>query len=82
MTLRGGRFALEVGDGCCDTGTYKVIGNRIAFDAFGYTNTFTFKRHVDGTLDLTAVLPMDTGDRLVSSSSPWTRVGPPVRKTP
>jgi len=57
-----------------------VIGNRIAFRTpWGYTNTFTFTRRPDGTLDLTAVLPMDTGDRLVMSSSPWTRVGPPVR---
>jgi TRAP-type C4-dicarboxylate transport system substrate-binding protein len=83
MTLRGGRFALEVSDGGRDTGTFKVIGNRIAFDTpHGYTNTFTFRRRADGTLDLTAVLPMDVGDRLVTSSSPWTRVGPPVRKIP
>jgi hypothetical protein len=81
MTLRGGQFALEVSDGSRDTGTYKVIGNRIAFDTpHGYTNTFTFRRSADGTLDLTPVLPMDTGDQLVSSSSPWTRIGPPVRK--
>jgi TRAP-type C4-dicarboxylate transport system substrate-binding protein len=83
MTLRGGRFALQVGNGCCDSGTFNVIGNRIAFDTpHGYTNTYTFKRRADGTLDLTAVLPMDRGDRLVTSSAPWTRIGPPVRKIP
>ena len=81
MTLRGGRFALTVGDGSPDTGTFRVLGNRIAFDTpYGYTNTFTFRRGADGTLDLTPVLPMDPGDQLVSSSSPWTRVGPPVRR--
>jgi TRAP-type C4-dicarboxylate transport system substrate-binding protein len=80
MTLRGGRAALEVSDGSRDIGTYKVIGNRIAFDSHGYTDTFTFTRHADGTLDLTAVLPMDRGDQLVMSSSPWARIGPPVRK--
>jgi TRAP-type C4-dicarboxylate transport system substrate-binding protein len=83
MTLRGGRFALDVGGGCCDTGTFKVIGNRIAFDTpYGYTNTFTLRRRADGTLDLKPVLPMDVGDRVVTSSSPWTRVGPPVREIP
>ena len=83
MTLRGGGWAFEERR-LATRGTFKVTGNRIAFDwpAQGYTNTFTFKRRADGTLDLKAVLPMDAGDRLVSSSSPWTRVGPPVRKVP
>jgi C4-dicarboxylate-binding protein DctP len=76
-TLRGGRLVLDVSDGGHSTGTYKVYADRIAFSMFGYTNTFWFKRSADGTLDLTAVLPMDLGDRLVMSSSPWTRVGPP-----
>ena len=81
MTLRGGGWAFE-GDGSRDRGTFKVGGNRIAFDwpAQGYTNTFTFKRRPDGTLDLMPVPPMDIGDRLVWSSSPWKRIGPPVRK--
>jgi TRAP-type C4-dicarboxylate transport system substrate-binding protein len=81
MTLRSGRWALEVSDGGRGSGTFKVIGNRIAFawPAQGDTNTFTFRRRADGTLELTAALPMDRGDRLVSSSSPWTRLGPPVR---
>jgi TRAP-type C4-dicarboxylate transport system substrate-binding protein len=83
MTLRDGAWFGEAG-GSQDRGTFKVAGNRIAFrwPAQGYTNTFTFTRRADGTLDLTAVLPMDPGDRLVSSSSPWTRVGPAVRKVP
>jgi TRAP-type C4-dicarboxylate transport system substrate-binding protein len=82
MTLRGGGWALEVSDGSRDRGTFTVVGNRIAIDspAQGYTDTFTFKRRADGTLDLTPVLPMDVGDRLVLSSSPWKRIGPPVRK--
>jgi TRAP-type C4-dicarboxylate transport system substrate-binding protein len=83
-TLRDGKFAMEGGNGSRDRGTYEVVGNRIAFNIpdVGYTNTFTFTRRRDGTLTLTPVLPMDTGDQLFSSSSPWTRVGPPVRKTP
>jgi TRAP-type C4-dicarboxylate transport system substrate-binding protein len=82
MTLRGGAWAFEGSDGSRDRGTFTVVGNRIAFDwpAQGYTNTFTFKRRADGTLELTPVLPMDVGDRLVTSSSPWKRIGPPVRK--
>jgi TRAP-type C4-dicarboxylate transport system substrate-binding protein len=81
MTLRNGRWAFEESDGSSSSGTFKVSGDRIAFawPAKGYTNTFTFRRQADGTLDLTPVLPMDVGDRVVSSSSPWMRVGPPVR---
>jgi TRAP-type C4-dicarboxylate transport system substrate-binding protein len=84
MTLRGGGWALERSDGSRDRGTFTVVGNRIAFDwpAQGYTNSFTFKRRSDGTLELTPVLPMDAGDRLVVASSPWKRIGPPVRKVP
>jgi TRAP-type C4-dicarboxylate transport system substrate-binding protein len=79
MTLRDGSWSEGVG-GSRDRGTFKVIGDRIAFDTpWGYTDTFTFKRRPDGTLELTAVLPMDRGDQLAMSSSPWTRVGPPVR---
>jgi TRAP-type C4-dicarboxylate transport system substrate-binding protein len=82
MTLRGGAWAFEGSDGSRDKGTFTVVGNRIAFDwpAHGYTNTFTFKRRADGTLDLTPVPPMDPGDRLVTASSPWKRIGPSVRK--
>jgi C4-dicarboxylate-binding protein DctP len=84
MTLHNGGWAFEESDGSRSSGTFKVIGNRIAFawPARGYTNTFTFKRRGDGTLELTPMLPMDLGDQVVSSSSPWTRVGPPVRKVP
>jgi TRAP-type C4-dicarboxylate transport system substrate-binding protein len=80
MTLRDGGWAFEGGSQA--RGTFTVVGNRIAFDwpAQGYTNTFTVKRRADGTLDLTPVLPMDVGDRLVWSSSPWKRIGRPVRK--
>jgi hypothetical protein len=79
-TLRDGRWV----DGSGEHGTFTVAGNRIAFTwpAKGYTNTFTFTRGGNGTLRLTPVLPMDVGDRVVSSSAPWVRVGPPVRKTP
>jgi TRAP-type C4-dicarboxylate transport system substrate-binding protein len=82
MTLRGGAWALGVGDGPNDHGTFTVVGDRIAFDwpRVGYTNTFTFKRGADGTLDLEPVLPMEVGDRVVLSSSPLTRIGPPVRR--
>jgi Bacterial extracellular solute-binding protein, family 7 len=84
MTLRGGGWKYADSAGTGGSGTFKVIGNRIflTWPAKGYTNTFTFKRRADGTLELTAVPPMDRGDRLVMSSSPWRRIGPPVRKTP
>jgi hypothetical protein len=84
ITLRHGGWAFEETDGARERGTFKVIGDRIAFawPQQGYTNTFTFRRRGDGTLDLTPVLPMDVGDRVVMSSAPWTRVGPPVRDVP
>jgi TRAP-type C4-dicarboxylate transport system substrate-binding protein len=88
MTLRGGRWALGVPGSSTGTptdhGTFKVAGNRLAFNwpQVGYTLTFTFTRRADGTLDVTPVLPMDVGDRVVWSSAPWTRIGPPVGKTP
>jgi TRAP-type C4-dicarboxylate transport system substrate-binding protein len=82
MTLRGGGWAFELGSH--DGGTFKVVGNRISFtDARrGTTDTFTFRRRANGTLDLEPVLPMETGERTVMSSAPWVRVGPPVRKVP
>ena len=81
MTLRGGSWAFQSSD---DNGTFEIVGNRIAFKwpQVGDTLTFTFRRRADGTLDLTPVLPMDIGDRVVWSSAPWTRIGPPVRKVP
>jgi hypothetical protein len=84
MTLRNGGWAFQVSDGSRDRGTFKVVANRIAFTwpQKGNTDTFTFRRRADRTLDLTPVLPMGVGDRVVWSSSPWTRVGPPVRKVP
>ena len=62
-----------------DSGTYSIAGNRLTFDwpSFGYSGTFTFRRDPDGTLHLTAVLPMDRGDQWVWSGAPWHRVGPP-----
>ena len=80
MTLRDGRWLLQGGD----TGTYKVVGNRIVFDwaEVASTLTFTFKRDADGDLDIEPVLPMDPGDRFVWAAEPWRRVGPPVRSVP
>jgi TRAP-type C4-dicarboxylate transport system substrate-binding protein len=76
LTLRGGRW--QSGG---DHGTFTVVGDRIAlaWPAKGSTDTFRFKRRADGTLDLTPVLPMDTGEQLVLAGSPLTRIGPPVR---
>jgi TRAP-type C4-dicarboxylate transport system substrate-binding protein len=84
MTLRDGRWLNTDSAGSGGSGTFKVIGNRIAltWPAQGYTLTFTFKRRADGTLELTALPPMDRAERIVMSSSPWRRIGPPVRKIP
>ena len=82
MTLRGGGWLWRGATARATPARSRSSATGSPSTAHGYTNTFTFKRRADGTLDLTAVLPMDLGDRLVWSSSPWTRVGPPVRKVP
>jgi len=80
MTLRDGEWLLGGGA----TGTYTIVGNRIAFDwpQVATTLTFTFKRHANGDLDVKPVLPMDRGDRFQWAAGPWRRVGPPVRAIP
>jgi TRAP-type C4-dicarboxylate transport system substrate-binding protein len=77
MTLKDGRF-LDMGG---DHGTFEVIGDRLvlSFSDAAEPETFSFKRGDDGALYLRPVLPMDVGTRVVFASSPWTRVGPPVR---
>jgi TRAP-type C4-dicarboxylate transport system substrate-binding protein len=64
------------GDGT-NHGTYWVTGNRITFHALVYhtTETFTFKRSTSGDLSLTPVLPMNTGDAVLMSTMPWTKIG-------
>jgi hypothetical protein len=74
ITLSGGRFSAGG-----DSGTFDVVGNRITFAGTHDRDTFTFRRAGDGTLFMEPVLPMDIGARVVFSSAPWRRVGPPVR---
>jgi TRAP-type C4-dicarboxylate transport system substrate-binding protein len=78
VTLSGGWFRNFDGD----TGTVEVVGNRITFVGGHERDTFTFRRTGDGTLFMEPVLPMDIGARVVFSSAPWKRVGPPIRKIP
>jgi TRAP-type C4-dicarboxylate transport system substrate-binding protein len=82
MTLRDGRWLLAGEQP--DYGSFAIRGDRLVFD-WPRTNsvlTFSFKRHDDGTLDITPVLPMDQGDQYHWASGPWQRVGPPVRAIP
>jgi C4-dicarboxylate-binding protein DctP len=82
MTLEGGRWLL--GSDPHYSGSFTMKGDRLVFDwpGEGYALTFRFKRDRSGTLDITPVLPMDRGDQMVWASSPWRRVGPPVRDVP
>jgi hypothetical protein len=82
--LNDGKWELSWAGGTPGIGTYKVVGNRVAFydPRYGTTNTFTFTRDPDGTLHLRAVHPMDRGDEfLLIGGGPWRRVGP-ARKIP
>ena len=82
MTLDGGRWLL--GSDPHYSGSFSVEADRLVFDwpGEGYVLTFRFTREGSGTLDIHPVLPMDPGDRMVWGSSPWRRVGPPVRDVP
>ena len=79
-TLRDGDWISAVGTEKA-VGTYTVTRDRIAlaWPRVGYTNTFTYRRDRDGTLNLKPVLPMDRGDQFVWSAEPWRRIGPPAR---
>jgi TRAP-type C4-dicarboxylate transport system substrate-binding protein len=82
MTLRDGKWLGGETDGG-STGTYEIVGDRIVFELPGERpNTFTFRRHANGDLDIRPVLPMDRGDRFNMASAPWRRVGPPIRAIP
>ena len=72
--LRDGTWSLPKGQ---ETGTYRIVGNRITFHQGRYANTFTFKRDRDGTLHLRPVPPMDRGDQWVWAGASWRRIGPP-----
>jgi TRAP-type C4-dicarboxylate transport system substrate-binding protein len=77
--LRDGSWSIPKGQ---ETGTYRIVGNRVTFHQGRYANTFTFRRDKDGTLHLTPVPPMDRGDQWVWAGAPWRRVGPPLRVEP
>lgn len=80
-TLRAGKW--QIGE-APNGGTYKVIGDRIAFSWPSENSVliFTFSRDRDGTLHLTPAPSVERGDRFVWSSEPWRRIGPPVRPIP
>jgi hypothetical protein len=74
VKLQDGR----VDGGCFGQGaTYSVDGDRITFNSpeYGYSLTFTFSVDGKGSLHLTPVPPMDTGDAFQCSYKPWTKIG-------
>jgi TRAP-type C4-dicarboxylate transport system substrate-binding protein len=83
MTLRAGKWQNGEGPDAIK-GTYKVTGNRIAFNwpSENSVLVFTFTRDHDGTLHLRPAPSVEQGDRFVWSSEPWRRIGPPVRDIP
>jgi hypothetical protein len=54
-------------------GTFTITGNRIDFHWSGSVLSFTFAKDAGGTLHLTAVQPMDPGDKFVWTTKPWTK---------
>ena len=82
MTLRDGRWLLGEDYSEEDSGTYRIVGDKLVFDWGVSTLTFEFARDGDGTIRLTPLPPMNAGDAVVWGGAPWQRVGPPVRDIP
>jgi C4-dicarboxylate-binding protein DctP len=83
MTLRDGRWLLGDDDSPeDDSGTYRIVGDKLVFEWGETTLTFEFARDGDGTIRLTPLPPMNVGDAVVWGGAPWQRVGPPVRDIP
>jgi TRAP-type C4-dicarboxylate transport system substrate-binding protein len=82
MTLRDGRFLLGDDPAEHDSGSYRIVGDKLVFDWDETTLTFEFARDGDGTIQLTPLPPMNVGDAVVWGGAPWQRVGPPVRDIP
>jgi hypothetical protein len=83
MTLRDGRWLLGDDDSPeDDSGTYRIVGNKLVFEWGETTLAFEFARDGDGTIRLTPLPPMNVGDAVVWGGAPWQRVGPPVRDIP
>ena len=83
MTLRDGRWLLGDDDSPeDDSGTYRIVGDKLVFEWGDTTLTFEFARDGDGTIQLTPLPPMNVGDAVVWGGAPWQRVGPPVRDIP
>ena len=83
MTLRDGRWLLGDDDSPeDDSGTYRIVGDKLVFEWSDTTLAFEFARDGDGTIRLTPLPPMNVGDAVVWGGAPWQRVGPPVRDIP
>jgi TRAP-type C4-dicarboxylate transport system substrate-binding protein len=81
MTLRDGKWRIGE-ENPEDSGTYRIVGNRLVFDWGGTILTFGFTRDADKTIHLKPIPPMDPGDAGVWAGGPWRHVGPPVRDIP
>jgi TRAP-type C4-dicarboxylate transport system substrate-binding protein len=72
---RDGSWRLDTGQQ--ETGTYTATANMLRFVWPRVVGTLVFRVRADpdGTLHLTAVPPMDPGDKFVWSLHPWRRIG-------
>jgi TRAP-type C4-dicarboxylate transport system substrate-binding protein len=82
MTLRDGKWLMGDEDPEEYSGTYEIAGDRLEFDWQGDILTFEFTRDDHGTIRLTPLPPMNSGDAGIWAGGPWRRVGPPVRDIP
>lgn len=71
---RDGTWRLDTGN--VETGTYTATPQllRFVWPRIGATLVFRVRADRDGTLHLTAVPPMDRGDKFVWSVQPWRRI--------
>jgi hypothetical protein len=78
VELRDGRSKTHItyGDGEPDQeyrATYDVSGDRITFHNSEGDEAFTVVQDADGTLHLTAIQPMNSGDAFVNTTKPWVK---------
>ena len=82
MTLRDGRWRMGDIEPERYSGSFEIRARHLVFFWNGAVLAFVYERHQDGSLDLRAIPPMDTGDAVVWTGGRWQRVGPPVREIP
>jgi TRAP-type C4-dicarboxylate transport system substrate-binding protein len=77
--LRDGKWVMNASRPA-DRGTYSIQGHVLTIRLAKHAMRFRFRRDPNGTLHLSPILPMESGDRWIMAGAPWIRVGPPTSR--